>query len=309
MTDDASADAAAPATCGCSCRGASSWCQAEYKGSAFGIVDAANGKTIDIVSSFQLQATPTTLVVKVLLLAWMIGSFAYGWIQYDHTEFFLAYVTLWTMVYSIVYLSFSLLVSSTIRQLEEASHHWMVKATWIMYTNAVVHGLTVVLIFWVAEYSPSRYTLSYFNVFSHGISLVIVVVEGNWINKVPVRLKHYILPNICGILYVVWSVLQSLLPVTNPNQDDPSETGDYLYSILNWDDDLTGAIVVSVVVIFGVFPLFTLFVWGISLWHRRYLATTEDVAGDLSDVERAGAAAKMEDDLTSADEPSSTQIY
>lgn len=172
----------------------------------------------------------------------------------------------------------------------------------------------------MAEYSPTRYDLTdYFNIIPHGVSLGIVALEGNCLNKIPVRWNHYILAAVMGLLFVLWSVLQSLLPVTNPFQEDPEETGDYLYPVLNWDEDLVGAIVVSVVVIMILFPLLTLFFWGISLWHRRYLPAENTAIGvvvlDPAVDTELGAATtlklKEEDETTGTAEadPPSAQVY
>ena len=254
----------------------------------FGHVDKVNGRTIDMKGSFCLEAASRTLLLKFLCAGLVAVGYIYLWVAYPYPYWFMAYLSYWTLLYAVVYLGSSLILSLVRVPLHsEASLPsspsgrrlgFLLKFTWAMYLVAAVHGFMVVILFWATEYSPSK-AFRYSTIAPHGISFAMVVLDGIWINKVPVRLCHVVFPFAMGCLFVGWSLIQGLVPIDNPNKEGPDES---LYSILNWEEKPVASAIVSIIVLFGTFPFFTFFFWGLSLWNRRYVgegsgnATTKD---------------------------------
>lgn len=191
----------------------------------------------------------------------------------EYPYWFMAYISYWTMFYSCVYMTLSL-ASSYLVCLPNNEPNFFIKATWVMYPVAVVHGISVVILFWATEYNPDTYNISYFIVVSHGLSLAASLVDGVLINKVPVRLVHYAFCLTFGLLFIGWSIIQGLIPIDNPNKTDGDDES--LYSILDWAEDPLQAAIVVVLVMFVAFPIFTLVFWGLSLWGRRYVVEEKD---------------------------------
>lgn len=275
----------------------------------FGLVDAPNGQTIDLQASFQCKASRKVLVYKGMVWAWIVASLAYGWQDSPYAYFFPAYVTIWTYFYSTIYLTLSLLVSLVVSPTSTTTTaNWIIKATWVMYLVAALHNCLVVPLFWATEYDPATYTLNYFVVFSHAGSFVLTLVDGLWVNKIPVRVAHYVFAMGFALLFVAWSLIQGLVPVDNPSTINDDDDSDVLYGILDWKDP-TSAAILCVLIVFVFFPLLTLALWGLSLWGRRYVATTatptattdkkdggqgkgEESADEVEDVE-GGATAQV----------------
>lgn len=239
--------------------------------------------------SFCLGESHRTLLIKFLLMGLVIASYIYLWVIYPYPYWFMAYLSYWTMFYAAVYLGLSFIASLPIPSLAQLPIPWWIKVLWAMYLVAAVHGIMVVILFWATEYSPSK-GFRYSTIAAHGVSFAAVVLDGAGISKVPVRLCHYIFPFIMGCLFVGWSLIQGLVPIDNPNKDGGNES---LYSILNWQEKPVESTIVSILVLFVTFPVFTLVFWGLSLWNRRYVAESamatakeEDIASE-SEVVKA----------------------
>lgn len=265
--------------------------------SMFDVVDAANQHTIDLNASFQLQATLGVKVYKAVMWGFVMASFIQGFSASPHPEFFMAYVTLWTYVYCMIYLTLSLILSFTAKTTTTtttSSPSVLIKATWCMYLVACTQGIVVVLMFWGTEYDPKTYELEYFVVFSHACNFIIVWIDGWIINKIPVRLSHYVFSFGFGCLFVGWSIIQGLVPIDNPNRDDSAGT-EALYTIMDWEQEPTTAIIASIFVLFLAFPFFTFVFWGLSLCGRRYTSISkhmvssgnDQVNNDMKDQERS----------------------
>lgn len=265
----------------------------------FGDIDKVNGRMIDMNASFFLEASYRTLAIKLLLMGFVAGSYVYLWVIYPYPYWFMAYLSYWTMFYAAVYLGLSFVTSLPIHSQSQRRQGFLIKATWIMYLVAAVHGIMVVILFWATEYNPSK-TIRYSTVAAHGVSFAMVVLDGAWINKVPVRLCHCIFPFLMGCLFVSWSLIQGLVPIDNPNKNEG--TDESLYSILNWEEKPVASAIVSVIVLFGTFPCFTLLFWGLSLWNRRYVeesskTTTKD-ENTMSEDAKAAPISLEEEETT-----------
>ena len=270
--------------------GVCGWINAELRSvPSFGVVDA-NGKTIDLNQSFCLGDNNKIIAIKFALWGLTISTLVWGWITYEYPHWFLAYVSYWTLVYTCVYMSFSLF--ATIRK---SPPLWTVRATWVLYTVAIVHNLLVVLLFWIFEYDPERHDLDYFRIMSHGGTFVLCLVDGQVVNRVPIRLKHYGILLIFGLLFIAWTLMQAFTPIDNPWKDEEDDS-ESLYSLLDWVNQPGQAALISFLSYFCAAPLFLLMFWRLSLVGRRYLEEDEqgrtahvnDEEGE-SDVETGGA--------------------
>lgn len=67
----------------------------------------------------------------------------------------------------------------------------------------------------------------------------------------------------------------------NPLKDDDESNA--LYNILDWDESPLQAAIVSCVVVFLSFPLFTTFLWGLSLVGRRYVEKEQPPSYDFDE--------------------------
>eukprot|EP00339_Tiarina_fusa_P026769 CAMPEP_0117024264 /NCGR_PEP_ID=MMETSP0472-20121206/18036_1 /TAXON_ID=693140 ORGANISM="Tiarina fusus, Strain LIS" /NCGR_SAMPLE_ID=MMETSP0472 /ASSEMBLY_ACC=CAM_ASM_000603 /LENGTH=336 /DNA_ID=CAMNT_0004730643 /DNA_START=123 /DNA_END=1133 /DNA_ORIENTATION=- len=258
-----------------------------------------DGRVVDLGKSFHSTTTAATtttssrwlllLLSKFILWGWTVSTYILGVVTYTYPHWFMAYISYWTLAYSVVYMTCSLAVVAFAKrsnQQQPQHRQWLLRATWVMYLVAATHGMMVVLLFWLTEYSGNP--VSYFLLMGHGGTFALVVLDGAVINRTPVRLKQYLFVLIFGSLFVGWSIVQAAVPIDNPFRDD--EGSQYLYNILDWQDKPAESAIVAAMVLFVAMPVFSILFWGISLWGRRYVVDGDGdddaVARDVHDHEQ-----------------------
>ena len=250
-----------------------------------------NGQTIDFDKSFQTGGVGLLIIgAKLVIWGLIVSTFVLGFFDADYAYWYLAYVSHWTLAYSVVYSTFSLIVSFCGRGKrnsgDPSSSTCLIRAVWIMYNIAVVHGLLVVILFWVTEYGPN-YELRYYLIMVHGVTFALTFIDGAIINHIPVRLSQALWVMFFGILFIAWTLIQALIPIDNPNRDDGE---DHLYNILNWEDEPLESAIVSALVVFVAMPLLTALFWGLSLaLGHRYVSNDHD-DDSVFDRHRLGAS-------------------
>ena len=151
---------------------------------------------------------------------------------------------------------------------------------------------SVVVLYWTFDFDPERDTINLNNLNVHGICMIITLLHGFLVDRVPVRIKHFLFTFLAGCLFCGWLAIQNVVLKYNPMDDDDD---DALYDILKWRENTTSAIILSVAVLFGGFPFFTILLWLLSLPGRLYLEILEEGAeGVVLDYDKA--IAKVEQD-------------
>ena len=125
------------------------------------------GQTIDMESSFSLACVNTNAdednhyghytksAIKFFFWAASTFIFAYNWVIRNEPTFYLAYLTYWSLFFSVVYLSFSLLLTTFIGNKSQT----LLNATWILFSVACVSQIYVVILYWIllVTYTPERF--------------------------------------------------------------------------------------------------------------------------------------------------------
>ena len=99
-----------------------------------------------------------------------------------------------------------------------------------------------------------------------------------------IRLKHYIFVLFFGISYCIWTIIQGIVfeidnPWTSPTPENGEDDNEALYTLIDWKNKPTLAIIVGIGVNFVAFPFLTIIFWGISIspsyCPRRYILDEE----------------------------------
>jgi hypothetical protein len=241
----------------------------EFSLEFFGEKDA-NGRTLDLVASFCTERTIVASLVKFVIWGIVLYTYVVGWLRSrPDLDFYLAYLTNWSLTYAAIYMTLSLLNTWCCNVLS------ILRATWIMYSVASVHQVAVTLLFWLVEYDPDKNVIDYYTVMAHGGVAVLVLFEGILVNRVPVRLKHYLFNFVLASLYLGWTIIQTLVLRYNPNAgDDDDDVA--IYDVIRWKNNPTQAGIVAALVLFVFLPIDQLLIWGISLCCRRYKPEDND---------------------------------
>jgi hypothetical protein len=233
-------------------------------------------QTIDVPASFSPYGRSIYVVgCKFVTLGVAIYTIYLGYVL-DPRPFYFAYLTHWGLVFSLAYSVMSVYnsffpVAQPPPGTTTVSGRTIV--TWVLFTIAVHTEVIITLLYWTMLFSGELFIVS---VLSHGVVAVLVLVDGLFVNAIPIRLRHwfeFILP--VDLIYIIWSVLHSSLVfgLGNPdNQDeDPETNDDLIYTVLDWGQETAQAAVLAVLIGFVLSPVIYLLLWGISSRRRRHI--------------------------------------
>lgn len=238
----------------------------EFKVPFFGVKEEHHG-TLDMGENFNMGKGIKSVITlfKVFLLAFALAALGIAYKRHPETQFYPAYLTMWGVVWCILYLGGSLFLA--IRgDYEPNRHNFAIEFTWVFFSVAAVQGICIAILYWGFVWIPGR-EVDINNTMTHGGCLLMVLVDGLLINRIPLRIKHNVITAFLAVLYITWSVIQNVVWKYNPVHDDDD---DALYDVLKWREETASAIIMTCIILFGAIPLFSSILWAVSLPGRHY---------------------------------------
>jgi hypothetical protein len=277
------------------------------RGNWFHVKDPVNGRIIDIPESF---APPScrALLYKLFYCTLCVGTIVYTIIDYDYNKgFYFAYLTycgaIFCCFYSMLSLFNTVFASRTGQPRPDATVSCRIRTTWILFALSAQTSFVTMILFWALQFDPAD-SVTYSTVVPHGVLFIFTVIDGLYVNRIPLRLMHwfgFILP--FDIAYMVWTIIQSFFDVENPAHDnDPTTNDDAIYAgVLEWSNDWTTALFWSLITVFVIGPLLYILLWTMSFGNvccvrcgsktaadsRRYIDSIDpyDTRPTVADVE------------------------
>ena len=217
--------------------------------------------------------------IKLGFLGLTVASLVVDIVSFEYPNYWMAYLTNWSLIYCIVYQIGSLLL--TVLKVPSAPYddpnnqptNSLLKLTWISISLAAVHQICVFVLFWGTVYYPG-YVLTFSNVMLHGGVMSLILLDGLVMNRTPVRLKHLVLNMVMAILYALWSILQNTVCRCNPYAEEEDKDDDAIYDVMRWREEPAIAIGSFLILLLVVLPLLQIFLWAVSLPGRHYLSSS-----------------------------------
>lgn len=232
----------------------------------FAVSERATSRKIDIPESFA-PATCRAFLFKSASLGLAVATMVYGIVAAQQKEYYFAYFVHWALLLSCLYFasSFSntVLASRTPQPPDTAGCR--IRTTWVLFEMAMHTELLSVIVFWLFQYQPGVTPMTFLSVVPHSVIAFLVFVDGNIVNRIPVRWTHwygFVLP--LEMLYVGWTVVYDLIVANSAGAGAENES---LYDSLSWKEDWQRALIVSVIALFGVGPALYLLMWIISAYY------------------------------------------
>ena len=238
-----------------------------------------DGGTLDVKATIIPRSWWITMMSRLVFLIYSIISFI---IDLKTTKFlwiWMGYLTNWAFIYALVY-QVSILVctfmpDSKFGQSERGEpNSLMIRFTWVLYELAASTQIAVTILYWVLLYGPGT-KLDYSIFVTHGVIALLLLIDGNIIGRFPVRWKHFVVVELMSILYVIWSIIHSLLDIGKEERNN--NLGQPLYDVLNWQDNPKGSTSMSLIVLFGLMPMLYLILWLFPLVPTVYQLVMERI--------------------------------
>ena len=239
-------------------------------------LDEHDGTVLCVKNTFAPDPIAWTILARIILSCLTIAAMTYSIINYpsENRWIWMGFLTHWTVVLTIAYFAIALAVSLSPWAVEQPRHgeppNILVRFAWAFYSLVLPMNIVVVLLYWALDYEPGETTITFVVLALHAGTCLLVLIDGNLISTIPIRLKHIVFVESMAVLLVIWTVINDLTGIGDgkwPGEDaDQNNADDALYSVLNWSDNPTRAAIISVIVIFVVIPVVFLLCWMLSLW-------------------------------------------
>ena len=248
--------------------------RAEFALAPFSMEDT-NDKTIDLQRTFSPSPKWVVCIVKLFLTGWALQVLIGDLIMYDNDgklrSFWMAYLTHWALTFAELYLVLSLL-RQCITTEPNNTLTWFTKLLWGLYAVAVTLQEVIALLFWILEFDPSLENVTYYKFMKHGGIMIICLVEGLVVNRIPLRIQQIVFPMIIAVLYLTWTLIHALLlNVGNPNVNGTDGDDDAIYQSISWKRRPVAALMIATLTVVVVVPFLFMVTYVLSLPMRRYI--------------------------------------
>lgn len=256
-------------------------------------IQEIDGKYVDVRDTFTPRPKWWTVPLKLIILIWTTTVFVDGFMATGPSFFYFATFAHLSLVVTLAYLICSFLCnilrspSKTTDQYSDGKDFfpsvWL-QLTWVLFAIAAPSQVLSALIFWCTEFPFQTFDLQG-SLILYGTIWILLLAEGFWVNRVPLRVNHqwYFLG--FYFLFLLWSLIHSYLGIGNP-----LEVNDVLYPFLQWNESPWFTVLYSMISLLIVAPLVFWFVWKLSLWssplifqglNRRYLSLDDSELVDM----------------------------
>jgi len=237
-------------------------------------LEESSGRYIDVADSFA-PASPRfhhVLLLRAGILVLSIISLALSLYYEENYFIWLGYLTNLGLVISIAYQITACIVTYRRKYLTQPNANFHdelsipVKIMWFLYVWSVPNELMITLLFWTVDYPVKEDKSLQFHTFTtHGIIALLLLIDGNLIARIPLRIKHVAVMQIYSVLYLIWTVIHAFSGLGNGNKK-----GDTLYEVIDWKNKPVATLITSILIVVVVAPVMFMLAWLLSLIGKGF---------------------------------------
>jgi len=218
-----------------------------------------NTRTLHIEKTLSPRPRLPYIGAKLFVAAWIVSILAMSIIKKTHRSFWLAYLTHWGYLFVTAYALMSVFsaVYLALRPPEnpsvlEGGVGVLFKTTWVLLAVAVPAEIVITILYWVLLFDGN---VVYVDVMMHGGAMILIILDGFFLSRLPLRAKQFIFVEIFSICYLLWTVIHAYSGIGNPYKDDGSQDDDAIYDSLAWKNDTVKALRLSLMLVFVANPI------------------------------------------------------
>lgn len=247
-----------------------------------------NGYVIDVQRTFAAKPSWFVVLAKAAITGVTMDVFVRDLLNYTGTpSFWLAYYANWATILTLMYLYMSLFNSlcccgtnSTTPQptAYENRASCGIAFTWCMWVLALSYQFLNFFSYWslvfytLEDLNSLVDAVSYFTVMKSFGVFALLIVEGQVLNRIPMRWAHLTIAELGFLSYLIWSLIHFASGMGNPDVTEGTEGSDSIYVFLNWDDahlneTAAGCGITMMIVLPAIWFVFYVLSWP----FRRYM--------------------------------------
>ena len=227
------------------------------------VVDTTS-RSLDIVKTFSPHPRVPYIGVKIIFIeAWIVSVMPMSITSYTYPSFWLAYGTNWGLVVTTAYIILSslsavyLVINPPANPDElKGGVGVLIKSTWALFAIALPAEIVITILFWTLEFDADD-GVAYLSLMVHGIAMILIMIDGFVLSRIPLRMKQFILFELFTALYFLWNVIHAYSGIGNPyaDGDTPTEDDDAIYGSIAWKNNTTAAVILVLGVLFAANPI------------------------------------------------------
>jgi hypothetical protein len=130
----------------------------------------------------------------------------------------------------------------------------LIKSTWALFAIAAPPELYITILYYVLEFQGK---FNYSDLMFHGIAIILIMVDGFILSRIPLRMKQFVLFESFMAVYLLWTIAHAYSIIGNPfaNGEMTTQDDDAIYSSLAWKNQTTQASIFVAVVLIVVNPI------------------------------------------------------
>jgi hypothetical protein len=250
-------------------------------------VHGTSDRLLNVPATFSPRGV-VAFVIKLLLLGLSVTSMILA-VMYTRGSslLFVAYLTNWALIWTVLYslLSFC----NSVRKIKQPSSSSSsssprtttgggsdaagfvgvrAAATWLLFTLAAHTQMMASLLYWALVHQP-EWGCSFGTIMFHGGLLLVLLLEGQTMNRIPIRWNHFPFVFAFHFIYLVWATLvHGTYEIGNPDRRGPVAV--YSYDVVDWTGNPPATLSLALIVQLGIVPILYGILFVISLPCRRY---------------------------------------
>lgn len=190
--------------------------RSDFRRPMFGIDEAPNyQKRLDMNASFNIGKGARSPIawIKFLTFGLAVATLVYSFATSTIPSFYPAYLTPWGVFLGVLQLAGSFVLTTCYSNAEYDAQKFnvLVKLTWLLFSVAGVIGCCITILFWVAVFDPNKENDMFDKVMTHGGVVAIVLLQGIFVDRIPMRLKHIVFSDGVAVIFSAWLAIVSHL--------------------------------------------------------------------------------------------------
>jgi len=231
-----------------------------------------NGRYVHVANSFAPDSPRFhhILLLRVGFFIWSIVSLGMNLELRPEEEGFIymAYLTNQGFIISILYQLIACVVTfykkSLIQPNADSNYEptALVKTMWFLYFASVQVEIVITILYWTLEYPTKVGPLKYPSIYIHGIIALMLIIDGNLICRIPLKIKQVLAVEVYVVFFQIWTVIHAFSGIGDGNNDSGS---DLLYDVIDWKGNPIKAWIIFIFIYLVLVPIIFLLIWVLSL--------------------------------------------
>jgi len=230
-----------------------------------------SGRYIDVSNSFAPDSPQFqhVLLLRIAFFIWSVVTFGVdiSSLREEEGHIYLGFLTRQGITISVLYQLVACVVTfyrkSLIQPNIDSKYEpsGLVKTMWFLYFLSVPLEILITSLYWTLDYPTKDGSIKYDSVYTHGILLILLLIDGYLIARIPLKIKQVLAIESYVVFYLIWTIIHAFSGIGDGNNESGE---DLLYDVVDWKGNPIKTTITFFIVLLVLTPIFFLLTWLLS---------------------------------------------